>query len=158
MTQPPPPPLLAEAQAIFDTLGFTPVPVRPRADGWTVARQSAFLRWLHDLGSVREAVRMVGMTRAGAYALRRRAGAESFAAAWDAALLFAGETLEMRSVRRAVEGETVAVVRRGRVVGARRRFDTRLLIALLRRTDARRAAAQRREDWLANSDFSSGGE
>ena len=151
------PPMLAEAQALYDGLGFTPVPARPRADGWTPTRQAAFVRWLHDLGSVREAVRMVGMTRAGAYALRRRAGGESFAAAWDAALLFAGETLEMRSVRRAVEGETVAVVRRGRVVGARRTFNTRLLIALLRRTDARRAQAQRREEWLANSDFSSGG-
>ena len=130
---------LADAHAIRDCLQFTPVPVRPRADGWTPARQAAFIGWLHDLGSVTEAAAMVGMTPKGAYALRQRAGATSFADAWDAALLWAGETLFERAVRRAVLGEPVAIVRRGQVVGASRKYDTGLLIALLRRSNGRRA-------------------
>jgi hypothetical protein len=65
---------------------FYPVPVRARRDGWTVRRQTDFLGYLAETGSVMAAAEMVGMSRKGAYALRARPGAESFAAAWDAAL------------------------------------------------------------------------
>ena len=131
----------ADAHAAFDALTFTPVPVRPRADGWTPVKQAAFIGWLHDLGSVKEAAAMVGMTTVGAYKLRQRAGATSFAEAWDAALLWAGETLVERAYRRAVLGEPVAIVRRGKVVGATRKYDTGLLIALMKRSDGRRHRA-----------------
>lgn len=63
---------------------FVPVPLRARADGWTPWRQAAFLGYLAETGSVRSASLRVGMTRETAYRLRRRAGAESFSAAWDA--------------------------------------------------------------------------
>ncbi len=65
---------------------FHPVPVNPRADGWTAARQAAFVGMLAETGSVIAAARIVGMGRESAYRLRRRPGAAGFAAAWDAAL------------------------------------------------------------------------
>jgi hypothetical protein len=65
---------------------FYPVPTRTRRDGWTVWRQADFLGMLAETGSVIGAREAVGMSRKSAYALRARPGAESFAAAWDAAL------------------------------------------------------------------------
>ncbi len=65
---------------------FHPVPVAPRADGWTPARQAAFIGLLAQTRSVAAAARCLGMRRESAYRLRRRPGAAGFAAAWDAAL------------------------------------------------------------------------
>jgi hypothetical protein len=62
------------------------VPLRARRDGWTVERQTDFLGFLAETGSVLGACEAVGMSRKSAYALRARPGAESFVAAWDAAL------------------------------------------------------------------------
>jgi len=65
---------------------FYPVPTRTRRDGWTVERQADFLGMLAETGSVIGACEAVGMSRKSAYRLRALPGAESFAAAWDAAL------------------------------------------------------------------------
>jgi hypothetical protein len=65
---------------------FVPVPLRTRRDGWTAERQGRFIGWLAQTGSVAAAAQRVGCSRETAYRLRRRQGAESFAAAWDAVL------------------------------------------------------------------------
>ena len=65
---------------------FYPVPIRSRRDGWTPQRQADFLGYLAETGSVMGACEAVGMSRKSAYRLPVRPGAESFAAAWDAAL------------------------------------------------------------------------
>jgi hypothetical protein len=65
---------------------FYPVPVRTRRDGWTIERQADFLGLLAETGSVIGACESVGMSRKSVYRLRTLPGAESFAAAWDAAL------------------------------------------------------------------------
>lgn len=87
MTQPSPPtrpPRRAQPPRVPP---FYPVPTgRPRHDGWSPRRQADFLGFLAETGSVKAACERVGMSREAAYKLRRRAGAESFAAAWDAAL------------------------------------------------------------------------
>ena len=62
---------------------FVPVPLRQRADGWTVERQAAFLVALARTRSVLAAARCVGMARESVYRLRKAPGGESFAAAWD---------------------------------------------------------------------------
>jgi hypothetical protein len=77
---------------------FYPVPTRTRRDGWTVARQADFLGMLAETGSVIGACEAVGISRKSAYQLRARPGAESFAAAWDAAL--GGEGRKVTSPRR----------------------------------------------------------
>ena len=65
---------------------FEPVPVRPRRDGWSPARQVEFIEALAECGCVADAARRVGKTVEGAYALRCRTDAVSFRLAGDAAL------------------------------------------------------------------------
>ena len=66
--------------------GFTPVPVRARRDGWTPARQAAFIAALRGCRCVVKAARGVGLSAESAYRLARRPGAESFRRAWNDAL------------------------------------------------------------------------
>lgn len=69
-----------------DPPGFDPVPVRRRHDGWTPARQRAFIEHLAETLSPAAAAARVDMSVQSARELRRRPGAEAFSAAWDAAL------------------------------------------------------------------------
>jgi hypothetical protein len=65
---------------------FEPAPGRARKDGWTAERQRTFIATLARTGCVGRAAAAAGMSRESAYRLRRRRGAESFAAAWDSIL------------------------------------------------------------------------
>ena len=112
-------------------LALDPVPLRPRDDGWTPARQRAFLEALASCGSVSAAARRVGMSRESAYALRRRSDARGFAQAWDAARLLAAEHLVDLAWDRAVQGEVRPLVYHGEVVGEVRHYDNRLLLGLI---------------------------
>lgn len=115
---------------------FDPVPLRSRRDGWTPERQRAFIRLLaKGLRPGRAAARL-GMRRQGAYALRDRAGGESFAAAWDKAAAAAARRGSQDRVARglfarAVTGIAVPIRHRGRIVGVERRYDNAALIRLL---------------------------
>ena len=63
----------------------TPEPPRtPRRDGWTPARRERFLEHLAAGLDVKRACALVGLSREGAYRLRRRDA--TFAGTWDAAL------------------------------------------------------------------------
>jgi hypothetical protein len=64
-------------------IAFTPVPLRRRADGWSPELQLRFIVALSRGLTPGEAALSVGKNRQNAYALRKRPGAESFAAAWD---------------------------------------------------------------------------
>ncbi|HEX6375783.1 MAG TPA: hypothetical protein VFZ91_08675 [Allosphingosinicella sp.] len=70
-------------------IAFTPVPLRHRADGWTRELQLRFIVALSQGLKPGQAARSVGKNRQNAYALRKCLGAESFAAAWDAAVAYA---------------------------------------------------------------------
>ena len=70
-------------------LRFTPVPLKTRHDGWLPELQFRFILLLTQGSSVADAACRVGKSRATAYDLRSRPGAESFVAAWDAALAHA---------------------------------------------------------------------
>ena len=110
---------------------FTPVPTRQRDDGWSPARQRAFLEALASCGSVSAAARVVGLSRESAYALRRRADARGFGQAWDAARLLAAEHLLDLAWDRATQGEVRSLVYHGAVVGEVRHYDNRLLLGLI---------------------------
>lgn len=124
---------------------FRPVPLRTRADGWSEARQCAFLTQLYVTGLVTAAARSVGMTRASAYWLRNRPGAESFAHAWDHVLTAPGSgrfwawrpdyrTLTLPMLNSWVEtGLVKPVIHRGRMCAIRRKHDDSTLFRLLRR-------------------------
>lgn len=72
-----------------DFLHFAPVPLKSRHDGWSPDLQRRFVLALAEGAGVGAAARSAGKNRQTAYALRKRPGAGSFAAAWDAALAFA---------------------------------------------------------------------
>ncbi len=121
---------------------FHTVPVRIRADGWTPRRQAEFIGHLAETRSVGEAARRVGMARETAYRLRRRDGAEGFAAAWDAAL---GKSQALITPRRMVTtreliwrvetGQWYLGFHRGRFICAVQKADDSALFRLLARLD-----------------------
>ena len=115
---------------------FRPVSVKERHDGWTHRRQADFIGYLAETGSVSAACRRVGKSREAAYKLRRHPGAESFAAAWDAAL---GATVPKLTVDdleyRAMRGLIRPVMYAGKYVGVRQKPDNSALLRLVARFD-----------------------
>lgn len=120
----------------LEELAFTPVPVRARRDGWTPARQLAFILRLALLGGVAAAAKAVGMSRESAYRLRDHPGAASFASAWDKAQGWGRGRAADLGTERAIYGVKRDVFYRGRKVGEQVRHDNRLLIAALNRFQA----------------------
>jgi len=118
---------------------FTPVPLRPRADGWSPLRQAEFIGLLAQTRCVKQAAGQVGMSRESAYRLRRKPGAEEFVAAWDAILGAPGTprpkvTLE-GLFQRIRQGRYRPILRGGLYVGTIRKPDNRALLAALARLD-----------------------
>lgn len=123
---------------------FTPVPrKRQRRDGWTPAKQRAFIEKLADYGSVRAAANAVSRTPESAYQLRRQPGAEEFAAAWEAALDHGVKRIEDVAMERALNGIEVPVYSYGKLVGTRRIYNDRLLMFMLRNRAPKRFAEGR---------------
>jgi hypothetical protein len=135
---PNPPPRWPAYKRIPD---FVPVPLRSRHDGWTAVRQGEFVGWLAQTGSVAQAVAFVGCSRASAYALRRRAGAQGFAHAW--AVAASGGVLDLPAPKLtraelatvANEGVVRVLMRRGRYVGTRVAPQVSALLRLLAQFD-----------------------
>lgn len=113
-------------------LDFTPVPVRPRHDGWTAKRQIAFIEALAETGCVEAACKRVGMSHVSAYRLRRRRDGGLFRLAWDAALDYALIRLEEAAIGRAINGVARPIFYQGEQVGEWREYDERLTMFLLR--------------------------
>lgn len=124
---------------------FLPVALRSRRDGWTVWRQGAFLVALARTRSVAAAAGEVGLSRVSAYRLRGRAGAEDFAAAWDAALAGAGRRMRKLTgeerLRAATGGLVKPVVWRGCCIAIARKYDASALLGLLARLGPKPAKA-----------------
>ncbi len=145
LTTPEAPPRI-ELDTLGDTTTYNPqdyrwVPVRRQAryNGWTEEKQRRFIEVLADTGLVGTAAKAVGLTRESAYRLRRAAGAEAFAAAWDAARHHAGGLIEDIAFERAIEGVAVPVLNEhGEEIASRTRYDNRLLVFLLSRLRADR--------------------
>jgi len=131
LTAPPP-----SEPAAFEPPAFEPVPLRYRHDGWTPARQRAFLEELGDCLSPAVAAARVGMSEQSAYALRRRTGAARFAAAWDAVLRHSvRRRVASFALERALNGTLVRRYYHGQLVAEERVHSERLLLALLARAD-----------------------
>lgn len=115
-----------------------------RHDGWTPERRTQFLHELAASGNVRSACSHVGLSAEAAYKLRRRDAL--FARGWAAALVLAREVSAEVLECRAIDGIEEQVWYRGEVVGMRRRFDNRLLLAHMARLDAQAEAGTARDD------------
>ena len=121
---------------------FTPAPVKRRHDGWTVARQEAFLTALAACGCITDACRAVGMSRESARQLYNRPGAHDFRRAFDAALDCGGAVVEAGAWERSVKGIARPIFFQGEQVGEYRHYDERLTMFLLRYRRAHRFGAQ----------------
>ncbi len=108
---------------------FTPVPTSPRHDGWTPERQRAFIAALAEHGGVAAAARSVALTPQTARRLRKRPDATEFAFAWDCALAQGRDRSREEAIRRGRDGWWSPIMRNGKLVGHRHRFDNRLLFA-----------------------------
>jgi hypothetical protein len=119
-----------------DATSFTPVPVAPRADGWTAERQRLFILTLSETACVTDACAAVAMSRRSAYRLRARPDAFAFAEAWDQAIRLGAQRLVDVAIERALNGVTRSTLTdRGgceQIVP-----ETRLLIYLLDRMEQR---------------------
>lgn len=145
---PPPPPPRTPRRRIP---AFHPVPIGPRADGWTPQRQAAFIGYLAQTRSVLAAARKVEMGRESAYRLRKRPGAAGFAAAWDAALGRSHEAVDLTSAKstgltaayRFHAGLAQVVMYAGRYTATRWKDDDNALLQHLAQLDrsTRNAAA-----------------
>ena len=115
-----------------DEIPVTPAPSQShRRAGWTEARQRAFIRQLARGGSVSAAAKAVGKSARGAYALRERPGAESFADAWAMAVEMGVDSMRANIIDRALYGAMVPVLRKGKQVRVEQRFYDRMAIAVL---------------------------
>ena len=104
-----------------------------RHDGWTAERRTRFLDHLANDGSITAACARVGMSREAAYRLRRREAL--FARTWDAALVHARAASAEVLANRAIDGVEEPIWYRGELVGTRRKYDSRLLLAHMARLD-----------------------
>lgn len=119
----------------FDPTDYDWIPVlrKPRADGWSEAKQRLFIEILADTGQVEAAAQYVGMSKQSCYQLRRSPGAEAFAGAWNAAIHQASLKLVDIAFERAINGSEEPVFdREGRRVGRRMKTNDRLLMFLMR--------------------------
>ena len=114
-------------------LGFAPyLHAAPRRNSITPERQRGFISSLAATGIVTQAARSIGVSLEALYRLRSMPGAEGFAAAWEAAIDRGMARLEDCALERAIAGEGRVVVRGGEVVARWQRYDTGLLMFLLR--------------------------
>ena len=110
---------------------FVPAPTRNRHAGWTAERQRKFIDHLSLTGSVGEAAAIAGVTSRSAYMLRNKAGGQSFARAWDAALSLAATRLAAIAFDRALHGRSERFYKDGELVMERKMPSDYLLTWLL---------------------------
>lgn len=160
---------VAFAQSVADDdplLDFAPyVHVAPRRNSITPDRQREFIAMLAATGIVTQAARCIGASLEALYKIRARRGAEGFAAAWEAVIGRGFSRLEDCALERAIAGEERPVVWDGKVVTTWKRYDTALLMFLLRQRRSEKYGNLRlaelrpghpvydklRADWIAES-------
>lgn len=120
----------AALEASLDArLEFTPVPrATKRWNGLTELKQRTFIQLLADSGSVTMAAKAIGTTTSAMYGLRRREGAESFAAAWEVAVEIGARRVLDTLMEHAIHGTPETIIQDGEVVAERRRYNHRAMM------------------------------
>ena len=103
----------------------------PRRNSITPAKQRAFVATLAATGIVTQAARSIGVSLEALYKVRRLAGAEGFAAAWEAALDHGVARLEDCALALAIEGEETPIVSGGQMLGTWRKHNLGFIRFLL---------------------------
>ncbi|UKK83811.1 hypothetical protein L7H23_14735 [Sphingopyxis sp. BSN-002] len=130
------PPLPADPEAIDESaiddlpeeLDFTPVEqLTKRWSGVTAQKQRIFIAQLAATGAVSMAAKAIGHSTSALYQLRKRAGAESFAAAWDRAVEAGARRVADLLMEYAIYGVPETISKRGQVILERRRPNIRAM-------------------------------
>jgi len=130
------PPIVRPRRRLPRVPAFYPVPLRVTRTGWTMRRQADFLGHLAETGSVPAACARVGMSRNSAYKLLKKPAAESFAAAWDAALGLTVRRVTIDDLQfLAHHGLVKPLFRGGMYIRSTRKPDNSALLRLLSRYD-----------------------
>lgn len=116
---------------------------QPRRNAITPDRQRAFIAALDATGIVTQAARSIGASLEALYELRRLAGAEGFAAAWDRAIDLGVARLEDCALQLAIEGEERPIVSMGEVLGTYRKHNFGRIRFMLSQRRAERYAEGR---------------
>jgi hypothetical protein len=117
-------------------IDFTPVVrTKERSDGWTPQRQREFISMIAATGNIGTACKALGMSQRSLYNLRRMDGAESFRAAWDAALVRGTDAIRAKLIDHSLNGIPEPVYYAGAQVGERRRFNHRSMMWMVERGD-----------------------
>jgi len=114
---------------------FEPAPTRILHTGWTAEKQRKFIEHLALTGHAGEASATAGFASSSAYRLRNKAGADSFARAWDAALVLASTRGTAIAWDRGLHGRVERYYKNGELVMERRIPSDYLLTWLLSRLD-----------------------
>lgn len=110
-------------------LAFTPVArKRIRSNGLSPMRQRAFIAYLAANGCVEMSAAAVGASDTAFYQLRKAEGAESFANAWDVAIDMGARRVLDRLMAHAIHGTPERLVKDGKVILERRRFNARAMM------------------------------
>ena len=114
------------------TVAFDIIALSARHDGWTAARQIAFIQILAETANVSAACRAVGMSRRSAYALYNRPDAQSFRQGWNIAVEQGTRCLADAALERALNGVVQPIFYQGQQIGEPRIFDEGMTRFLLR--------------------------
>lgn len=111
------------------SLEFTPVPrATKRWNGITDLKQRVFIDNLAASGCVKMASDSVGTSTSAMYTLRKRPGAESFAAAWDKAVEAGARIVLDLLMQHAIHGTPETLLKDGEVILERRKYNTRAMM------------------------------
>ena len=115
-------------QPLPEDLAFTPVPRQTRRiSGLNPHKQRAFIAHLAASGSVTMAARATGHDASPWYQLRRAAGAEQFAAAWDRAIEAGARRVLDLLTEHAIHGTPETLSQNGEIILERRRYNHRAM-------------------------------
>ena len=116
------------SQPLPEDFAFTPVPRQTRRiSGLNPHKQRAFIAHLAASGSVTMAARATGHDASPWYQLRRAAGAEQFAAAWDRAIEAGARRVLDLLTEHAIHGTPETISQNGEVILERRRYNHRAM-------------------------------
>jgi hypothetical protein len=122
-------PALFTPEELPPEFAFTPVPrKRARSNGITPLKQATFIMHLVGCGNVEKAAMAVGSSGSAFYQLRKAEGAESFAAAWAAAIDTGSRRVLDTLMEHAIYGVPETIIKDGQVILERRKFNTRAMM------------------------------
>lgn len=120
---------MLDPDALPSPYAFDPVPrKRQRSNGLTPEKQRRFIAYLAGCGSVAMAARAIDASTHALYQLRKAPGADSFAAAWEAAVEAGARRVLDTLIDHAIHGTPERLLKDGEVILERRKYNTRAMM------------------------------